>query len=332
MTLTQASSITRKAIIFFIIFCILGISGLVGLNIYKQYQLKNKPPKIEPPEMKFGALPAPIFPTSQISSSNFSYSLDTATGGMPETPRLIKVYFIPQSGISLLAPEKAKQLAESFGFSIGPQVLPEGSYQFTDNSGGSLIIDLETSNFRFQKNATPSAEAKELPDQNQLVSLLKNYLSSKNLLPEELKNGKNNVVYNNTNAQNSQSAVISLRSADFDKLPIVNPDLQNGLIKATAMRTLDENNKFNKLDYIYWTIDNTTSSTYPLKNPNEAFDDLRSGKGYVALEPQKTQVSISSVYLAYFESENYSPYLLPVFIFEGPQFAAFVSAINSSAK
>ncbi len=31
---------------------------------------------------------------------------------------------------------------------------------------------------------------------------------------------------------------------------------------------------------------------------------------------------------AYFESENYTPYLQPVYVFEGPDFVAFDSAVT----
>ena len=47
------------------------------------------------------------------------------------------------------------------------------------------------------------------------------------------------------------------------------------------------------------------------------------------MEPRTSSASITKVYLAYYLSEEYSNYLLPVFVFEGPQFAGMVPAVKS---
>lgn len=326
MTLTQAATITRRGIITIIVLVVLAVAGSIGYNIWYQNYLASLPPVEEKPEMKFGPLPKLVFPTSSVSSSNYSYSLDTVTGGLPQTPKLLKVYFIPQYGVTLLAPERSKQLAESFGFGLGPEVLSSTKYKFNDSQGGQLLIDLVTGNFSFQRknNALSILQAEKLLEKEKIVVDFKNLLLSRNLLNEELSDGKNNVIFD----VDAKIAIVSLWPKDFDNLPIITADFNQGLVKATVTGLEEEQDKYPEASYTFWTIDNTTFSTYPLKTTEKAFADLKSGQGHISLEPKNPQVSISSVYLAYFQSEEYSPYLQPVFVFEGPDFAAIIPGVD----
>lgn len=346
MTLTQAATLTRRGIIATLIVMVLSIIGITGYNFWHQYQLAQIPPAEEQPEMKFGILPKLQFPPSKVSSSNFSYTLDTVTGGLPQTPKLLKVYFIPRVGISLLAPEKSKQLAVKLGFENGPQVLSQDKYKFTNQNNGELIIDITTGNFNFTRRnsisnteqVSPPGNEKESqtdatasgkyqpPDKEKLITDFKNYLASKDILREELATGRSDVSF----GENAKDAItVSLWPTDFENFPIINATYNKSLVTAIIAPSEEEEEKrFLEVKYVFWVIDKTTFSTYPIKTAAEAFADLQAGKGFISIEPPKPQVSISSVYLAYFQSEEYSPYLQPVFVFEGPNFAAIVPAVK----
>ncbi len=155
------------------------------------------------------------------------------------------------------------------------------------------------------------------------------YLSSKKLLPDELSNGRSSVVVNNLPTFPNQTFDVSIWPADFDTLPIITENSKKSLVKGILTSLSNESDKFLQVDYTYWPIDKTTFATYPTKSSEQAFADLKAGLGYVSLEPDKPQVSISKVYLAYFESGDYMPFLQPVFVFEGPNFQALVPAILS---
>lgn len=334
MTLTQTAILTRRGIITLIILLILAVSTAIAYNIWNQYRLANLPPVVEKPEMKFGLLPPISFPASKVTSSNYAYSLDTETGFLPQTPKLLKVYFIPKSSLTLMAPEKSINLAKNLGFPLGPEILSVNLYRFTNEAGGEMVIDLTNGNFNFrqssvEKIATNSAQA-NLPGQDKITTDFKDYLSANNLLAEDLKNGRSPVQYNNRTAQNSTTARVSLFPINFENLPIITPLFNQGLIKAVVNGS--EANQYPGLNYIYWIIDKTTSSTYPLKTAEEAFAELKSGGGYVSLESKTPKVSLASVYLAYLESEEYTPYLQPVFVFEGPDFTGLVPAIATATQ
>lgn len=337
MTLTQASLITKRAIYATVIVFILLIAAPIGFNIAYQYIVASRPTPTEKPQMKFGALPKLNFPPS-IQSSQFTYSLDTATGGLPTTPKVLRVYFIPRTGISLLAPERAKILAASLGFNNPPEVLSASEYKFTNNLGGQLLVDLTTGNFHLQRRAVTSdnliasnpltPQDLQLPSEEKLVELFKNYLSSKGLLKPEISQGGSKVIYNGLSRADAKSAEVSIWPVDIDKLPVVTASFSKSLVRATITTAKEEPDKFVKVDYTIWPVDPTTFSTYPLKTPQQAFEDLKKNISYVSIEPFSDHVSITTVYLTYYQSESYSPYLQPVFVFEGPNFTAFVPAVK----
>lgn len=331
MTLTQAAVLTRRIIMITAVLAVLSIAGAVGYKIWYNHYLSTLPPLEEKPDMKFGNLPELIFPLNDVSSSNFSYSLDTVTGGLPEVPKIMKVYFIPKTKISLLAPQRAQEMAEKLGFPNGPEVVSEIEYKYKDENSNELFLDLTTGNFHFQRPniASGSSEIKNpLPNQNQLINIFKAYLSSRNLLPEQLETGEGRVVYDQGIAETSDTAMVSLLPDKLDSLPILTAAFKDGLMRAKITQYEEETRKFASLNYIFWFIDKTTFATYSIKSADQAFADLKSGRGFIAIQPNKPQVSISSVYLAYYQTETYTPYLQPIFVFEGPNFAALVPAIG----
>ncbi len=330
MTLTQTAVITKRAIVITVALIFLAASAKIGYQIWYQYYLSTLPKTEDRPEQKFGSLPDLNFPPSSVSSSNYSYTLDTATGDYPDLPKIGKVYFIPQAGLSLLAPEKSKELATKLKFTQGPQILSPTSYQFTDDKNGILLIDLPTANFKYQRNeASPSAELFFANNEEFILADFKSYLERVDLLPTDLKEGTTQIKFNQNNPARSNELNISLLPTPIEEVPIVTPTNQ-GLVKLKAYAVDSQSNAENgyaTLEYTYWPVDLSTVSTYPLKSPADAFNDLKSGKGFVVKESVNPQVSVTDIYLGYYESSDYAPYLQPVYVFEGQEFKAYVPAV-----
>jgi len=328
VTLTQTAVITKRAIIIIVVSFFLLVFGKIGWEIYYRYTLSQLPPPTQSAEQKFGSIPAIIFPTSKSNSANFSYSVDTTTGELPNFPKLIKVYFIPQAGLSLLAPDRAKSLAQKLNFLNGPDNPTPEVYRFTDQNSGELIIDTPTGNFYYNlslADATPSGNL-NLVKKDKIIEDFKKFLADKISLPDSISSGRGEIMI----SDNPKTGVISLIPADFDNLPIITASYNQGLIRADI--TLTESDmplKYIKVNYTFWPIDPTTFSTYPLKTSTQALSDLKTSRAYVSLSSTNFHISITSVKLAYFETEYYTPYLQPVFVFEGPGFVALVPAIST---
>lgn len=332
MTLTETATFTKKAFIVFGIITFLIIFAWSAWSYYKNYIYKPPPPPEPKPDLNFGILPKLKLSESS-ASATYVYNLSTETGSLPEDlPKLMKVYSIAPLSTDLLALERSKKLADSLDFTNGPAMLTTTRYQFSDENGGEFIVNLDTGNFKYSHNiSSDSAHLLEDPDfedENRLTENFKRFLAGKDLLKDQLKDGRVEVIYEKPSKSDSQFAIIYLWQQDIDKMPIVTSTFSQGLIKATANRFSDENTKFEKLDYIYWPIDVNNSATYPLITVDEAFKRLSDGKGSIIISPPTNIISIQKVYLAYYLSTEYQSFLQPVYVFEGKNFVAYIQAIN----
>ena len=337
MTLTEASAATKKGMIVAVItlFVLLSTWG-IWHYYYNYIYLPGLPPVIEQPTLAFGPLPKIAFPETTVSSSNFSYTLDTETGSLPQdTPRLIKVYSVAQLATDLLALDRAKNLAGSLGFNKTPQAILATQYRFNDDkNGGELIVDLDTGNFKYRRNIAAGTrdnfeDIEDFINEDYQGRIFKNFLNSKGLLKDQLKAGKTTSSYNNVVKKDSNLVTVNLWQESIEDFPIVTPKFTEGLIKGVGTNDRDDANKFIALDYIFWPIDLENFGTYPIKNATEAFEEFKNGDGFIAIEPRSSSASITKVYLGYYLDEVYANYLQPVYVFEGPGFAGMVSAIKS---
>lgn len=331
MTLTQTAILFKQVITISIIAFVLGIASFIGYKIWYAYYLAHLPPVEEKPDIKFGLLPEPDFLKGRISTSNFTYSLDTVTGNLPKVgidpgfEKIIKVYFVTQTFATLLSPDKSSALAEKFGISSPPKILSETKYRFSQEEEGftkNLTVDLDSGNFSYSKITIPSSKTNP-SDEGKLISDFKQVLSTLGVLKSDLSNGRGKVVVVDKGLQ------VSIWPSDIDKKSIYTADFNKSLISAVFVNDATSLNNYIALDFAYYPIDTTTFATYPTKGAEEAFDDLKKGKGVVIIEPKTPQVSISSIYLGYYLEQNYSPYLQPIYIFEGADFIAYTSAISA---
>lgn len=342
MTLTQTAILVKQIILISTIALILGIIGFVSYKVWYANYLKNLPVVEEKPDVKFGILPTLEFPATAVSPSNFTYSIETVTGGLPKLgidpgfEKNIRVYFMTQTFATLLSSERSENLAEKFGISTKPEILSETKYKFIDQNK-SLLADLDTGNFSYNKEASVSGKT-DLDDDNKLVSDFEQILSSIGVLKEDLRQGRTKVtllkllekefVPTQLRAETT-AALISLWPAAVDKKPIFTGNYNQSLVSGVVIGVANDLNNYLTLDFTYYPIDASTFATYPVKSPQQALEDLKGGKGVVVVEPSKPQVVITSAYLGYYLPQKYSPYLQPIYVFDGPQFTALVPAISS---
>lgn len=330
MTLSQTAVLTKQAITVSIITIIVSLVSFIGYKIWYAYYLAHLPPVEEKPDLKFGQLPYPDFPQALVSTSNFTYSIDTSTGNLPKIgidtgfEKVIKVYFVTKSYASLLSGEKSKILAEKFDIKNPPQILSETNYLFKDNEK-TLNVNLDSGNFVYKNNASISGK-ESLDDDIKLITDFESKLALLGAFPEDLRTGRKHVLKINNN--NSEIGQISLWPPSINNTPVLTSQFEISDISAQVYKNADDFKNYLSLDYFYYPIDLSTFATYPTKSAEKAFEDLKNGKAVTILEPAKPSVSITSIYLAYFLSKNYTPYLIPIFVFEGPHFIAYTSAIS----
>lgn len=340
MTLTQTAVLVKRAIVLSTVALVLGLTSFIVYKIWYAYYLANLPPVEEKPDIKFGPLPEPDFPKGNVSTSNFTYSLDTTTGGLPKVgtdpdfEKIIKVYFVTQTFATLLAPERSGALAEKFGITSTPEYLSETKYKFKDENK-TLLVNLDNGNFSYNSESVLSSKT-TIDDDNKLASDFRQTLSNLGALKDDLRNSRMKVIPLKVNGEDlipalrseASAAQVSLWPDQINKRLVLTADFNKSLVSAIVFGGADRLDNYLSLNFTYYPIDISTFATYPLKTAAVAFDDLKDGKGVIILEPDKPQVSITSVYLGYYLPETYSPYLQPIYVFEGPNFVAYVSAIT----
>lgn len=338
MTLTQTAILVKQIIAASVISIILFIAGLIGYNIWYAYYFSTLPPVEEMPDVRFGVLPAPDFPQADVSSSNFSYSLDTVTGGLPKVgtdpgfEKIAKVYFVTQTFATFLSPQRSETLAQKFGIDQTAETLSETKYRFSSENK-TLTVDLNSGNFQYIKEATLSAKINP-EDSQKVVSDFKKILEFLGSFKEELTSGPSKVIFLKSEGEfaqtedETQAVQVSLWPSPIDKKMIFTNEFNKSYVNAVIFGSADNLDNYSLLEFTSYPVDTSTFATYPIKSVEEAFDDLKTGQGVVLISPDKPQVSITAVSLGYFLSKNYQPYLLPIFVFEGPGYVAYVSAIK----
>ncbi len=340
MDLTHTATVAKRVIVISIILFVLAITAFASYRFYKSYQEAHRPPKEETIDRKFGDLPTPDFPQTKVSSSNFTYALDTKTGGLPNFGHTIRVYFMPKAFATLLAAEKSADLAAKFGIKQDPQVLTETKYLFADGDK-NITIDLDTNNFFYKEDLLDEPDDDPLGEDNKLSQEFKLFLSSRGLVKKTLEEGSTKVellkiegdqVSPASSRSEANAAQISLWPEDLDKKPILTDNPNKSLINAIVVSNAGKLQNYKSLSYTFWPIDPTTFAVYPVKSAEQAFEDLKSGNSIILKSPEggSSSISISSVYLAYFEESTYTPYLQPIVVFEGENFIAYVPAISTS--
>ncbi len=339
-SLTETAFYTRKGITWLVVglvvFLVLRFVILLGIGYYKQ---ANPPAKI-PPSVDFGKLERLVFPTID-RGVNLSYRLEIKEGGLPEFPDRFIVYFVPKESPSLLSNQRAAQFAGALGFNSEPVAEGQSSFRFSDSTHPrTLTVNPLTRDFSLKYDFGTDTKVLGSPpltaEQGKTAAI--EFFKNLGLLGDDvdsangvskLLNFENNKLVPTTNLSDVKAIRIDLFRKPIGDVPIVSPELYNSLIYTvyTGKSAIEE--RFIEAGYHSFSVDMTTKGVYPIKTAQQALDELEKGEGYIVHKGNGvTQAVIRRVYLAYYESPVYQPYVQPVVVFKGDdEFAAYVPAI-----
>lgn len=347
--LTQVAITARKVIrytIYFIVFLTVGrILLSAGVSIY----LKMFPPAPPSPTVKFGKLTKIPFPTGS-TTPKLTYTLETATGTFPtDIPTQVKVYFMPKVNSNLLSLDTAKTKAVALGFDDpNPQQESDSLYKFKNPSFPSTMeINIITGAFSISYDLTADKTpiSSRPPVAEIAASEFRGALSDANVLAEDLsgpmipgylklKNGK---LANALALSESDVVKVNLFRKPYDNLPSVTADPTQSNVWAIISGGQQKNQQIIAAEYHYYSVDESQYSTYPIITPQEAFNELQTGKAYVASMGQykdSDSLKIRKVYLAYFDPGIASDFYQPVYVFDsgendpGNSFIGYLPAVS----
>ncbi len=368
--LTRVIGTTKRTLIYFVIFFIslLLISFIIyfissSISNYYAYQRSITA------QNGFGNIPALSFKNVSFVNNHSSYILDT-TQNLNSFPLISPVYKLKKPIITLNSYNIASALISNMGISstnsstnnayvynwttphhtisinlsnlsfnifLNLNISDYINYQNSNignNFNFSSLNNAEMSVYNFLSNLTyQNATGINIP----LIQMNMNYFSA---VPVTINN--NNIEFSNSTGTIPNAYYVFYRQHIGQyKIYTNNPNkpLINFLIDNSNLSGLDG---ILNANYYNYTI--TSSSTYNIITPQEAFNLISSGKGsLVSIYPtlsgdaynvnynsnyQVSKFYVNNIELGYFESKNYSQYLIPIYILSG---TAYLSN-NQSAQ
>lgn len=298
----------------------------------------DKPPA---PTVAYGQLPPILFPDS-ISDKEFEYTLETVTGNLPvfQTDRLY-VHTIVPAEPNLLNLEDARESVAKVNFTVGENSITDTVYQWTsrEKADKKIIQNIVSKDFTVSSNFFSYPEvltASNLPTEEQAKLTAKTFLTSMNLFPPDIDEEKtttqllaiqNATIFPATSLSTAQLIRVDFFQKAVNELPILYPKPPFSTIHF-FIGGGENSGQVVQGQFYHQTI-SEESATYPIKTAQQAFEELKQGKGYIAAYyGSKNTITINDVYLAYYMGEEKQQYLMPIIVFEGKEgFFAYVPAV-----
>lgn len=298
------------------------------------------PTPLAGPTVSFRKLP-PIF-FSQGIEKNFTYKLDTISGSLPVFSDRSKVYVMNKIEPDILAVDKASAKVESLGFNLKPEQLSDTLYRWTNENPPfqSLILNVNMAEFSISSAflTDPNVlSANNLPTQEGAITVAKGFLQTLDLYPIDVDENKiqtriskidNGLITEASSFSNAKLITVYFSEKDKDSMPIVYPKGVTTSMNITIAggpfqpQVIDARFFYQKISDKY--------GTYPIKTSDQAFEELKKGKAYIAsYEDTNLNIVIKKVYLGFYVEGRSQDFLEPVIVFEGNgNFRAYVSAVT----
>lgn len=346
-TLTNVTHAGRLIVKYGAIGLVVLMVGRVTFNTALAFWKALNPEPPPPPTVGFGILPSLEFPVQLSTDTPVSYSLETATGTLPDFGDRAKVFFMPKSAASLLADQATKNLVSKFGFTTEPEMLSDELYRFSKTAGliSTLDINIRTQNLELSTNYLSLPELvinPETPSPFDAVSDVKAFLKSADLLPQDIATASGEVVFLKSLGGELQPAV-SQSDADFiqvdiNRIPIddtyrfYTPSGYEGIAQAVISGKIKQDSGIVALSIKHNPVDYDQMETYPLRSAQSAWQLLQAGEGYIAQAGTAPQAVVRSVSLGYYDSFEEQNYLQPIYVFENLEtgFLGYISAVDPS--
>lgn len=341
--LTQVAGWSRGFIKYGAISLVVFMVGRVVLNATIALIIAMTPPKPVPPTFGFGSLPDLILPPSVAQVD--TYTLETRSGGLPGAPRMMPVFFMPKSSISIFSLDNAKKLAAGLGFVFEPEQISTINYRWKRTTPLPSVLDVDIINQHFTVKTDWSSDPTFLaninpPTDKAASDLAKNTLTSAGVLTTDIATSEGKISYLKARGSGYEKA-LSFSEAEFlqfdlrrtpinQKYPVLRSDPTKGNARLIMSGTKNASGLIVDAELIHFPVDYDRPETYPLINSNEAWQRLSNGNGYIAsFKPGVQKAVVREMYLAYYDSDEPQQYLQPIFVFTGDDdFVAYVPAVD----
>ncbi len=342
MTLTEMSYYSRRMAPFAIVAVLLVLIIFYAFRIFFLYLDTQKIAQVNANPI-FGQIKRPQVEVTATPSGKLNYVLDTIEGRPVTATDSAQVFFLPKVTTKFGYNQKITLMAQTFGFSEEglKYKLVDQDAQFADQLN-MLHIDIASFNFTYQYalDQDPSIfDNVRIPDTKEAEDKATEFLRNLDAYPEDLAQGKVNIVYMNYDPTTTQLKVVenpdaaNMVEADFYRpdvgdYPILSPKYFNSQ-NYVAMVFNQNSYKVVKAQVKHFDASKEQVGLYPLVTGDQAYQRLQSGQALFISLPQNTStITIKKMFLGYLDPDIYQQYLQPVYVFLGDNnFVAYVPAI-----
>jgi Ni/Co efflux regulator RcnB len=226
-----------------------------------------------------------------------------------------------------------------------------GEYQWNNITGGSMIYNILTKTFSFQSGIGQERQEFVLPSEDKIKSDVIEYIKSLNGSLVRIDQENISIKYLQLNGSEqipeTDTGNAYMAQVDLHQIPLEVDPFTFTTDKPTTIESLPvyyelkehTNQTFlvkaggrQNLQYISGmyknhVVDTSEYSAYPLKTSEQAYEDLKNGNAYILSTNADPNVIIAEMKLGYFIPESAPEYIMPIFIFTGKDFNAYVHGI-----
>lgn len=317
---------------------LLGIFILIKVLFFIKELIAPTPPP--PPTASFGKLPKIFFPEG--IKKKFSYTIDTLSGELPNFPDRTNVYKMEKPGPDILAVERASEKVAGLDFNPKPEQLSDILYRWTSPGPPqkSLVLNVNMASFNLYSSYLTDPvvlSSINLPNEKEAIVVAQGFLQALGLFPDDIDLEKtktelfdinNEVLGPATSLSRAKLISVYFSQKNIDDMAIAYPSGKVSVMNLVVSGG-EQNPQIVSARFFHQKV-SEESETYPIKTPQEAYEELKKGEGYIASQSgSDLNISIKKVYLAFYVEGRTQDFLQPVIVFEGSSdFIAYVPAVK----
>lgn len=334
---------------------LLKVLAIVGSIIFILYLTVNGatlfkkiffPTPLPPPEEKFGKLPVVSFPSQNID--HIEYRINTVNRSLPASPDRMHVYKTREFPPILGALQDVRDRLKKLDYKLSEQRISDTKSSWANSNGETIIYDIYKNNFQIKSNflANPPLKIYEqTAKKDEIARYIFSFLANIGIDTSDINTNSITFKYYKL-ASGTLAPVDNQFEAQIARVDIFQNDLsENGLqlkmyypsnnqsIMYFYLANVDGIQRVTEAGFTHNIVDKNMVTTYPIKTTQQAFDDLQAGKALVFLDnPGPQTLDLIEVFLGYyFGDDETQSYTVPIYVFKGNGFTAYVQAVPDTS-
>lgn len=317
----------------------------IAVNGVQIFQKIFFPPPPAPPKEEFGKLPRISFGIT--SGLKPTFRINTVSGQLPNFPDRIDVYKMLIPDPSLNALKNARDNVGNARFEKLETKVTDTIYEWQNDQGIIIRYNIITNNFDIDSDLTGNtySTGEVFSRKDDAFRFVKNFLGNLDVSTDDIDPNQTKLTYYTVNNRQlievpSQNQAQVLRVDLFqnniseNKLKIYYPNFDTSIMFFYIVVSPDDKRPEIVKGTFNHSIPNLKqSSTYPIKSTADAYKELQNGVNSLVIKADKnaTSLDITDVSLGYYIGREGQQYLLPVIVFQGKNFVAFVQAVPDTS-